>query len=321
MKALSRLTLDLYRACRDMPVEKFQQWAMDRLKADLPFDAGKWASGHMEGPIPVVHSVTHYNRPAAMHEDYLRIRQQDFVANEVLQAPNTALLFNHISARQGLSSEFVAYLQKWHTVHVACCVTVDPFTNLTAGVALWREARDAPFTEEQRRFFEAATPHLIETYAINRIAHVVRTTQPRNASMYAGAVVDAQARLQVAPLGFQRMLLQEWPDWRGHRLPQEITHLATDAAGARHVGRRIYLRAVQVGELFLVQAREKRVADELTPRELQIARLASGGLSYKQVALSLAISAATVRTHLSAVYDKLAVRKQAEMVSLLDEVQ
>lgn len=70
-----------------------------------------------------------------------------------------------------------------------------------------------------------------------------------------------------------------------------------------------------------MQAREKRAADELTPRELQIARLASRGLSYKQVAARLAISAATVRTHLSAIYDKLAVRKQAEMVSILDDIQ
>ena len=68
-------------------------------------------------------------------------------------------------------------------------------------------------------------------------------------------------------------------------------------------------------------AREKRADDELTPRELEVARLASGGLSYEQVAARLAVSAATVRTHLSAIYDKLAVRKQAEMVSLLDEAQ
>lgn len=321
MKTLSRLTLDLYRACRNTPVDQFQQSAMDRLKSELRFDAGKWVSGHMEGHVPVVHSVKLVNRPASMHSDYERIRQHDYLAREVVANVNTAMIFNRVGDRPGLAAEFLAYLDKWRTAHSMVCARVDPFTNLATGIALWREARDDPFTEDHRRLFEAAVPHLIETFAINRILHVVRATQPRNAAVYASAIGDAQSRLQVAPLEFQKMLLQEWPDWRGNRLPADLACLAGDGTGARYVGSKVYFRSVRMQDLFLLQARSRRAADELTPRELQIARLASAGLSYKQVAARLAISATTVRTHLSAVYDKLAVRKQAEMVSLLDEVQ
>jgi DNA-binding CsgD family transcriptional regulator len=321
MKVLSRLALDLYRSGRETPVDRFQQWAMDRLKSDLPFDAGKWVSGHMEGDVPVVHSVKLINRPASMHADYEHIRQHDFLAREVVANVNTAMIFNRVGDRPGLAAEFMTYLDKWRTAHSMVCARVDPFTDLATGLALWRESRDAPFTEAERRLFEAAVPHLIETFAINRILHVVRATQPLNAAAYASAIGDAQARLQVVPLEFQKMLLREWPDWRGNRLPVDLASLAGDDPGARYVGRKVYFRSARIQDLYLLQARAKRAADDLTPRELQIARLASSGLTYKQVAARLAISAATVRTHLSAIYDKLAVRKQAEMVSLLDEVQ
>ncbi len=318
--ALSALALDLYRSCRDLPVDRYQHQALDRLKAAVPFDAGKWVSGHMEGHVPVVHTVKLFNRPAVMHMDYERIKQQDFVAHETMTHVNTALVFNSIAARPGLSPEFVAYLAKWRHAHVTVCARVDPFTDLATGIALWREAPDKPFTEDQRRFFEAAMPHLIETFAINRITHVVRAAQPRNTAVYASAVADPLAQLQVAPQGFQKMLLREWPDWRGHRLPVEIGHLA-GGEGSRYVGKHVFFRSSRVNDLVLVQAREKRAADELTVREREVARLAATGFSYNQVADRLTISPATVRTHLSSVYKKLKARKQAEIVSILRDAE
>jgi DNA-binding CsgD family transcriptional regulator len=321
MRVLSRLALDLYRACRDAPVERFQQLAMDRLKDDLPFDAGKWVSGHMEGNVPVVHTVKLINRPEAMHAEYERVRQHDYLAREVVTNVNRALLFNAVGDRPGLAPGFTSYLERWRTVHAAVCARVDPFTGLATGIALWRESRGDPFTEPQRRLFQDAMPHLIETYAINRLSHILRMVQPRNAATYASAVADADGRLQVAPQGFQQLLRREWPQWRGFRLPADIVHLARGEDTARFVGGRIFLRSARVGDKHLVQAREKRPADELTPRELQVVRLAAEGLSYAQVAERLSISPGTVRTHLSAVYAKLAVRKQAEVVPLLDEVR
>jgi len=321
MRVLGRLALDLYRASRDTPVEQFQQLAMDRLKADLPFDAGKWVSGHMEGHVPVVHTVKLINRPPAMHAEYERVRQHDYLAREVVANVNRALLFNAVGDRPGLAPEFTSYLDRWRTAHSAVCVRVDPFTGLATGIALWRESRGDPFTEAQRLLFQDAMPHLIETYAINRLSHIQRTVQPRNAATYASAVADTDGRLQVAPWRFQERLIAEWPEWRGFRLPGEIAHLVQCEAAGRFVGSRIFLRSVRVRDLYLVQAREKRPADELTPRELQVARLATDGLSYVQVAERLSISPGTVRAHLSAVYGKLGAHKQAEVVPLLDEVR
>jgi DNA-binding NarL/FixJ family response regulator len=59
--------------------------------------------------------------------------------------------------------------------------------------------------------------------------------------------------------------------------------------------------------------RDTRAASELeqlTARELEILRLLAKGYMYKEIADQLAISMSTVRTHVSAIYDKLHVQSR-----------
>lgn len=319
LRSFSALALDLYRACRDTPVERFQQWAMDRLKADLSFDAGKWVSGHMEGRVPVTHSVKLINRPQEMHADYDRIKHQDFLAKDTVANFNRALLFNHVAEHPEAAPEIRSYLQKWRTSHVAVCARVDPFTDLATGIALWREARDAPFGEEERRLFEAVVPHLIESFAINRLTYVVRAAQPGNSAALASAVCDAKAQLQVAPPEFQRLLLAEWPAWRGRVLPEPLGSLLCGQEAARYAGERIAVRATRMNDGFLVQARERKPVDSLSEREVEIARLCARGLTYKRIAQQLSIAPGTVRTHIAGIFVKLRINKQSEIARALGD--
>ncbi len=52
--------------------------------------------------------------------------------------------------------------------------------------------------------------------------------------------------------------------------------------------------------------------EQLTARELEILRLLAKGFMYKEIAEQLAISMSTVRTHISAVYEKLHVHSRTE---------
>jgi DNA-binding NarL/FixJ family response regulator len=52
--------------------------------------------------------------------------------------------------------------------------------------------------------------------------------------------------------------------------------------------------------------------EQLTARELEILRLLSKGHMYKEIADNLGISMSTVRTHISAVYEKLHVHSRTE---------
>jgi DNA-binding CsgD family transcriptional regulator len=62
-------------------------------------------------------------------------------------------------------------------------------------------------------------------------------------------------------------------------------------------------------------AAESADAPALTPRETEVLRLASHGLTYAETAQQLAVSVSTVRTHLENIYPKLGVSDKAAAVA------
>jgi DNA-binding CsgD family transcriptional regulator len=90
------------------------------------------------------------------------------------------------------------------------------------------------------------------------------------------------------------------------------------------------LRLLSRSQPFLAQAlalgREQRPAEApidllgsrgLTPRELEVARLAAAGATNAEIARALFVSVATVKTHMTHVMEKLEVRSRTELVMLL----
>jgi len=63
---------------------------------------------------------------------------------------------------------------------------------------------------------------------------------------------------------------------------------------------------------FHQDGKPSRNVEQLTARELEILRLLAKGYMYKEIADHLAISMSTVRTHVSAVYEKLHVHSRTE---------
>lgn len=59
-------------------------------------------------------------------------------------------------------------------------------------------------------------------------------------------------------------------------------------------------------------------AEELTPRQYQIATLASKGLSNKEIAQSLGLAEGTIKLQLHSIFSKLGIRRRG---SLYDYVQ
>jgi DNA-binding CsgD family transcriptional regulator len=134
----------------------------------------------------------------------------------------------------------------------------------------------------------------------------------------AGSGAEAQYRLAIEHLGRSRylpvlartrLLYGEWLRRQRRRRDareqlstacEMFTGLGMDAFAERA---RVELRAV--GEL--AHGRAVTSADDLTPQELQIARLASEGASNAEIAARLFISASTVEYHLRKVFRKLGI--------------
>jgi len=74
---------------------------------------------------------------------------------------------------------------------------------------------------------------------------------------------------------------------------------------------------IGVDTLLLAVPSEKAAALGLTSREVDMALLIARGLSNKEIASTLEISASTVRTHIFNLYRKVGARSRVELVSIL----
>jgi DNA-binding CsgD family transcriptional regulator len=72
-------------------------------------------------------------------------------------------------------------------------------------------------------------------------------------------------------------------------------------------------------ELDRVSGRRPTSHDQLTPSEQQVADLAAGGLSNKEIASRLFVSVYTVEAHLTHTYAKLGVRSRVQLARRLHE--
>jgi DNA-binding NarL/FixJ family response regulator len=66
-----------------------------------------------------------------------------------------------------------------------------------------------------------------------------------------------------------------------------------------------------------VRSADESRTDELTPQELEIARLVAEGATNREAASALYLSPKTIEAHLSRIYRKLRVRSRTELARRL----
>jgi DNA-binding CsgD family transcriptional regulator len=104
-----------------------------------------------------------------------------------------------------------------------------------------------------------------------------------------GERVLARGRLRIALAHFQSLEAEPWAERTGRELRATGEH---------------------------VRSRATSSLGELTPQELQVARLIASGATYKEAAARLFLSAKTIEFHLGKVYRKLGVRSGKELAAL-----
>jgi DNA-binding NarL/FixJ family response regulator len=125
----------------------------------------------------------------------------------------------------------------------------------------------------------------------------------------AGRTVD-RARTSLAYGEFLRRSRRR-VDARGHlRAALEVF----DEVGAEPWAERARQELRASGET--ARKRDVSTTEELTPQELQTARLVAQGLSNREVAERLFVSPRTVEYHLSNAYQKLGLRSRGELAQL-----
>ncbi len=88
-----------------------------------------------------------------------------------------------------------------------------------------------------------------------------------------------------------------------------------DAIAAAQRGDVVLSSEIQAGLATEIRLRGKEERTPLTPRECEVLTLTAQGLSAPEIGFKLNISAATVKTHMQSVYEKLGVSDRAAAVA------
>lgn len=302
LQQYSRLLLDLHEASRALAQSEFQDWAITRLKRDLPFSSAKWSVGTMadHGDI-LLHSACYGTRPG-FERELAAIRSYDDVRQRFISAPGVTAIKNGASANPMLRR-----FDARHDLHSVLATAVpDRSGKLLQVLCLYRSESERPFSDAEYHAKQALVPHLMQAWQANwQYAPAGPEQRPGALLSHCGLVLDADD-------GFVAMLRAAWPGWCG-------TRLDLCAGGSGFDGPRSATSQLAVSVLPGSAPGTRRVLLQpnpgglLTGRERAVAEHYAAGLSYKEIARVLGISPETVRSYLKCCYAKLAVNSKVQL--------
>lgn len=320
MSVFNELVLELYRLAQNAPAAEFQTQAMDRMREVLNFDSGYWATGVVKpGEGFVAHSFLLYRQPPEWTDDYARINHNDAMTYETFQqlgtTVNAALCSPEWQAR--FDPESREHLKRYHVSHCLGTIIAEPVLQICAGVALFRADPDQPFTEQERLLMQSLISHLSEAWNISRFAYMDSARNSGMPSSQGRAICDIKGVLYNADRNFTGLMLAEWPEWKGPRLPDEVQEALCSSEVRRYGGRRATIIFETLQNMELLTIRERTAIDELSPREHSVADLFAKGANFRTIADILHISPVTVRNHLRHIYTKLGISNKVDLVRLM----
>lgn len=324
MEAFSSLLLALYRLAQSSPPAEFQILALDRVREALAFDSAVWITGVMSSEGGIVHSACVYHQPSEMMENYERIKQHDVLGFETFQRLGhtiNAAVTTDSNWLTRLHPDVLAHVKRYGMEHVLSTHITEPVLQIFTAVAFYRANPEQLYSEAERLFKQNLMPHLVEAWNNNRFNFMHASSHGGTQSNHGRAIFDKRGLLYNAGQNFDVLMLTEWPDWQGPKLPLALLEVFSGEGHRQYSGKAIVATISALNDLSLLSIRGKSTVDQLSPREFEVARRFGRGLDHRRIAEELHISPATVRNHLQAIYAKLGVSNKVEMSRLILEAE
>jgi DNA-binding NarL/FixJ family response regulator len=317
-KKLNDVLLALHGGCRSQTVERFRDWALELIRPLIAFDGAQWGSGvWVDGAMHFFDSHVYRIDP-----DYARRLGESIHLDkgffEVVANPGRAF------ARDGYENpEFRRQVLDPFGLRYALLISQQaPSIGVFDGIGLVRKPESGQFSETNRLCMETLAPHLHQARMVNQIERTNDVLDAGLRASYHSLVSSNDGLVVAAEPEATALLLREWPDWRGGRLPPILVEAIVAATAnrqatglqRRHFSARINPSATQA----LVRLRVPNVIDTLGRRELTVAERFATGASYKEIAQALDLSPSTVSNQLTVIYTKLGISNKSELLQLLE---
>ena len=323
LRSANALLLKWHSGAAPSSSEAFRSWVIASLKAELPFNGAAWGvlPGDALTSNTLVGAYAHGIDEAAL-ADLVSLRAEHL---QPASAPTAAVNMSLVDARwHGPDRDALrVHAQRYGLTHtlLMCCGELQPGSPGRQFVLLTRRSPTDRFMADEVARFEFLAPHMMLAYATRRRALIDQpvTGPARAGSNAAVALVDRDGFVHDRHTRFMAMLRREWPDWDGHRLPDTLLDKTARRFGTawRFDGAAVVADFVPAENFYVLTARPRHRTDGLTERETEIARRYAEGGSFREVAASLNVAPATVRSHLRNVFGKLQIRNKAQLAAVL----
>ena len=312
--------IELYQLFPAAPPAQFIEAVLELLKKRVFFDSALWGTFAHTSEGPRGHRIHLHRLPEAMLREYDRIKHLDVVNRNVVGKParTTNVALSRVAPRT--HPDAVAHARRWGMEHTLATACEESQLSLFTLLSLYRSDPRRPFTEPERRFKQAVMPHLVASWHMNAIHFLGASTGARHVQARARALVDRFGVIDNAEPGLANLLRSESPAWRGPVLPAPLLAIVRGETGAWNGTAIVAALERKLDDGAVVISVRRRVpVDELSARELQVAREFASGKSHKEIAALLGTSPATVRSQIQSVYTKLGVDKKVDLLRQLDE--
>ena len=314
------LLVRLYVISHEQPIEQFQSTALALLKPVLTFDAAIWGAGSTTESGIDIHSFHLHNKTPEMVSAYEEVKHLDSASGGMLETPRATRAFHAAAffsdpARHPLRD----FMAKFEQPNFLLSTDLDVQASLLHWLTLYRSKQDAHFKAADVRRLHVFAPHLKQALALNRAAHLGKVVASvAGKSGLATAIADTKGFICAQDALFMTVIgnASGHEQAGGNRLPHGLT--AKLAAGETMFNwQKLFVQCQIDHGLYTIKLRAQIPADSLTARERTIASLVAKGFTYKQVAVELGRSPATVRNQIQGIYGKLQVNNIAELVQAL----
>ena len=312
--SFSRFITEMNHRTRSEDAEGLARWAVGELSDTLGFDAAwyGWATLRQEGVE--VYANTTFNLPENFYRNWLRMADQDLLAQSMIENPGNVATYDRKQRRQTDGMADLSDNYGLRRMATAMNGRYGDFANFY--ISSYRTGKTARnFNEEERDFLQCAVNHLSSAMKLS-------TSEPGRTAV-PGSVTILVSKDGIGLLCLDALREQfgdVWPRWTGDNLPEQLACLISQP-GTHLLPERDLVVSIETTPNFIdmdlrrLTLRRLNRFDLLTRREREVARALAGGKSAKEVARHLGLAPATVRNQTQAIYQKLQIDNRAALVA------
>lgn len=317
LRALSASLLQLTKLAQKAQPHTMLHDALRTMRELVPFDTAWWgevSGGHAKAaPRNWMHGSLGLSKGFA--REWNQLSTADDFAQQSIERLGTVLLDNGPLAPGAVSPEIEAFSKKHGLFHCMAITVEMPDSGLLFFVSVYRLPSTAPFSAQDAVLFGEFVSHL-QTHWRSALERLRKPVANRPLDSY--ALADLDGTLLFMGLGVGMALDAAHPGWSGTTLPGPLQEaLRQKLPRTIALGKAGRLRLEPCGALVAITMASRHHDSPLAPRELSAAMLYVRGNSSKEIASTLGLTPATVRTYLRNTYALLGVRNKMELAAAL----